>query len=358
MEKREGTEMFKCLIVMVGIIAFAPAAFALGDAVCIVPLDKTVTGSTSVTYVPAPSKGREVIYDDQTWDEYYCTNGLSIYGEEGYESVDDFVPEDDITVNEVVIWITAQGVDLRCDIYEGSSSGPGDDPPADFFNEEVPSGDITWEDLGGWWPPVVKATVPITDVNLTAGETYWLGFQNTTGGNTFWWAFDYGEMGGPYWEQTYFWYVDYWTVGEDLFGSPYEHFYELHGTLTDNEDPEITETYPHDSDFPSGVPVGTNVTFHVTDNLYGCDTGETTCTVEENGDPVLGELTFDDSDPLDVAFAWEADDDYTEGASIDVAIVTYDLAGNGPVTEEWTFTTGYVNITPKSLGVIKAGFIK
>jgi hypothetical protein len=39
-----------------------------------------------------------------------------------------------------------------------------------------------------------------------------------------------------------------------------------------------------------------------------------------------------------------------------VEVVTYDLAGNGPVTEEWTFTTGYVNILPASLGVIKGGF--
>jgi hypothetical protein len=73
---------------------------------------------------------------------------------------------------------------------------------------------------------------------------------------------------------------------------------------------------------------------------------------------VSGDLTFDDSDPLDVAFEWEPDDDYTEGVSIDVEIVTYDLAGNGPVTEEWSFTTGYLNIAPASLGVIKVGFIE
>jgi hypothetical protein len=132
--------------------------------------------------------------------------------------------------------------------------------------------------------------------------------------------------------------------------------FELHGTLTDHEDPEIAQTYPHDADFPSGVPVGTNVTFHVTDNLYGCDTDETTCTVEENSEPLFGELTFDDGDPLDVAFTWEPDDHYAEGTDVDVTVETYDLAGNGPVTEEWTFTTGYVNVAPASLGVIKAGF--
>ena len=67
-------------------------------------------------------------------------------------------------------------------------------------------------------------------------------------------------------------------------------------------------------------------------------------------------MTFDDGDPLDVAFTWEPDGYYTEGVSIDVEVVTYDLAGNGPVPEGWSFTTGYVNIMPKSLGGIKAGF--
>jgi hypothetical protein len=343
---------------LIAAIALAPAAFAFDDAVYIVPFDKTGGAPISTAYVPTPSGGRDVIYDDQTYDYDYCTNGLSIYGEAGYESADDFIPENNVTVREVVIWLSRSDVDLRCDFYEGSGSGPGDDPPADFFSEEVPSADITWEDTGDsvFGYPVIKCTVPISNCELTGGDYYWLGFQNTTGSNTFWWAFDHSTMGGPYWHPTYFWYVSYWYY-DSWFGS-YDHFYELHGSLFDDVNPEVTDTYPHDSDFPSGVPVDTNVTFHVIDDVSGCDTGETTCTVEENGDAAQGELTFDDSDPLDVGFTWEGDDDYTEGASIDVEIVTYDLAGNGPVTEEWNFSTGYVNITPKSLGVIKAGFIK
>jgi len=343
--------------VLIAAIAFATAVFAFGDAVCLVPVDTTGAAPTSTTYIPTSSGYRDVIYDDQTYDYGYCTNGLSIYGAAGYEHADDFIPDNDVTINEIVMWLSGQNVDLRCDWFEGSASGPGDDPPADFFNEEVPSGDITWEDTGDiqFGYPVIKCTVPISDCELTGGGHYWLGFQNTTGPNTFWWAFDYGEMGGPYWVEAYFYYVDHWY--QDGWYD-YELFYELYGTLTDHEEPVITETFPHDSDFPSGVPVDTNVTFRVIDGVSGCDTGETTCTVEENGASVSGDLAFDDSDPLDVAFTWESDGDCTEGASIDVEVVTYDLAGNGPVTEEWNFTTGYVNVAPASLGEIKAGFVE
>jgi hypothetical protein len=290
----------------------------------------------------------DVIYDDQTYDFVYLANGLSIYGALNYESADDFIPDDDVTVNEIVIWLSGQNIDLRVDWFEGSSSGPGDDPPADFFSEEVPSGEITWEDIGGWWPPVIKATVPITNVNLTAGETYWLGFQNTTGSNTFWWAFDYGEMGGPYWEQTYFYYTSYWTVGQAVFGSPYDHFYELHGSLTEHEDPTITDMHPVDDDFPSGVPPSENTSgCHWQDGdpeaNEGIDVEASSFDVYDAGmDLVLGVLTIDDSDLWDVIVDFEADDPWEEGVTYTVETETYDLAGNGPVIEE--------------LGTIKAGY--
>ncbi len=162
----------------------------------------------------------------------------------------------------------------------------------------------------------------------------------------------------PYywWENCYFYNGSAWYDSADYFGEASACEFELHGTRVEYIDPEITETFPHDSDFPSGVPVDTDVTFNVTDDSSGCDTHETTCTVVESGSSISGSLSWDDSDPLDVAFTWEPDSDFPEGTDIDVDIVTYDNAGNGPVTESWTFTTGYTNIESVSLGRIKSTF--
>jgi hypothetical protein len=257
-------------------------------------------------------------------------------------------------------------VDLRCDWFEGSSSGPGDAPPADFFSEEVPSGDVTWEATGDYLYgyPIIKCTVPISDCELTGGDYYWLGFQNTTGPNTFWWSFDYGTYGGPYWQQTYFYYISYWTQGSTVFGSQYDSFYELWGTTgpPDEEDPTVTDMYPQDDDFPSGVPPADNTAgCHWRDGdpdtNKGIDVENSEFTVYDPDDEVVaGMLDIDDSDLWDVIVDFEADDPWEEGVTYTVETETYDLAGNGPVTEEWSFTTGYVNVAPASLGVIKAGF--
>jgi hypothetical protein len=124
----------------------------------------------------------------------------------------------------------------------------------------------------------------------------------------------------------------YWADSLYYYGTASACEFELHGIPPDDVEPEVTEMYPHDSDFPSGVPIDTNVTFHVTDDSSGCDVEETTISVERGGEQLLGILTWDDSDPLDVAFEWEPDDHYAEGTDVDVTVETYDLAGNGPVT--------------------------
>jgi hypothetical protein len=357
--------MIKCLLVAG--IALATAVFAFDGTVCLVPVDKTGAAPTSAAYVPTPSYGRDVIYDDQTYDYGYCATGLSIYGAANYELADDFIPEDpgDVTVQEVVIWISAQGVDLRCDFFEGSSSGPGDAPPADFFNEEVPSGDITWEATGDYLYgyPIIKCTVPISDCGLIGGDYYWLGFQTTSGPNTFWWVFDYGTYGGPYWQENYFYYISYWTPGQYVFGSKYDNFYELWGSTgpPDEEDPTVTDMYPLDDDFPSGVPPADNTAgCHWRDGdpdtNKGIDVENSVFTVYDPDDEVVaGMLDIDDSDLWDVIVDFEADDPWEEGAIYMVETETYDLAGNS-ANETWYFTTGYTNVAPASLGVIKAGF--
>jgi hypothetical protein len=72
-------------------------------------------------------------------------------------------------------------------------------------------------------------------------------------------------------------------------------------------------------------------------------------------DEVNGFLKIDDTDLFDVAVDFEPDDLLTGGETYTVETICYDQAGNSD-TEIWQFTAGYVNITPGSLGGIKARF--
>jgi|GEM_PF-538395 len=356
--------MLKYFLIGVSVLAVAASGAALTD---LGHLDNPGVSKTGSVLLNGSPSRQDEIYLVQTYDFTYCTNGLSIYGGAGYESADDYIPEDrgDVTVNEVVIWVSGSGLNIRVDFFEGSSGGPGDAPPADYFNEEVSAGDITWEDTGdimhGY--PIVKATMPIADCDLTDGETYWLGCQTTTGGNTFWWSFDYGTYGGPYWTATYFYYTSYWTTGASVFGSPYDSFYELWGTTgpPDEEDPTITDTYPHTEDWPSGIPPEENFAgCHWQDGDPETNDGiDVDASTFEIYDPdmelVTGMLDIDDTDLWDVVVDFEGDDPWTEGATYTVETETFDLAGNS-ASDEWTFDVGYTNVVESSFGAIKAGF--
>ncbi|UCE26234.1 MAG: hypothetical protein JSW52_07675 [Candidatus Coatesbacteria bacterium] len=124
----------------------------------------------------------------------------------------------------------------------------------------------------------------------------------------------------------------------------------------DDEDPYITDTYPHDEDYPSGVPVDTWIGCHMGDADSGIRMDASTFDFyDENMDPVNGMLHVDDSDPTDIIIDFEPDEDLNEGETYTVEIYCEDMVGNS-ASEYWQFTTGYVNITPESLGGIKARY--
>jgi hypothetical protein len=349
--------MIKCLLIAG--IAFASAVFAFDDAVCLVPVGNTGATPTSTAYIPTPSDGRDVIYDDQAYGQGTTEGGFSIYGAMNWEPADDFETTDGWVLEIVRFWLFWTGnQDIRVDIFSDSGGQPGSDPPGDLFNEEVLEGDITWTYTGDsmFGYPIYEVDIPITGFYITAGTRYWLGLQSTSGDNSFWLHMYHDP---DWWEECYWYYEEIWySSGDWIHGDEVDCEFELYGTPGDDVDPDVTQTFPHDSDFPSGVPVDTIVTFHVTDDVTGCDAEATTISVEQGGGQLSGIIKWDDSDSLDVAFKWKPDDHYAEGTGVDVTVETYDLAGNGPVTESWLFTTGYVNVAPASLGVIKAGFVE
>jgi hypothetical protein len=260
----------------------------------------------------------------------------------------------DWTLEVSRVWISSNDGpdDIIVTIFGDSGDGP--DEGNVLFTDTVLGSDQTWTDTGDVAHDytIWEVDIPISGFDVVPGTRYWLCLQYL-GGRAYWQT-TYQDP--AWWDVLYTYYSGIWHSSYDFIGLDLACFFELHGVQIEYIDPEITETAPHDSDFPCGVPVDTNVTFHVTDDLSGCDTGETTVDVEYDGNPLSGMLTWDDSDPMDVAFEWEPDVYYPDLAEIHVAVETYDLAGNGPVTEEWSFTTGYANITPSSLGVIKAKF--
>lgn len=205
------------------------------------------------------------------------------------------------------------------------------------------SADFGDSESGGW--------LSITD----ADNVYWLAYQRL--GNA-----DTGPYGGPpdvsdtlspYWVQQG---VDgpAWEYPDYPYGMPLR----LYGEVEES-DPEITNMYPQDADYPSGVPVGTWAGCHWTqsdpDGLAIKVSESNFYLYDDNMDDIDGTLVIDDSDLFDVAVDFEPDDLLNGGETYNVETTCYDLAGNSD-TETWQFTTGYANIAPESLGGIKARF--
>ncbi|UCE26228.1 MAG: hypothetical protein JSW52_07645 [Candidatus Coatesbacteria bacterium] len=139
----------------------------------------------------------------------------------------------------------------------------------------------------------------------------------------------------------------------------YGMMFNLYGDVQEEDPPVITDMYPQDGDFPSGVPVDTLAGCHWTEpeeTDVGINVDNSYFDLYDGDmDLVVGILTVDDTDLFDVIVDFEPDDDLNEGETYTVETYAEDLAGNN-TTETWDFTTGYMNITPSSVGVIKAGF--
>jgi hypothetical protein len=174
----------------------------------------------------------DVIYDEQTYNYEETYNGLSIWGEVGYETADDFEVEGYWTLELVRAWLVYAGEqDIRVDIFgNGADDMPACPPPGDLYYEEVLAESITWTDTGdslsGY--PIYQVDIPIGGFPIESGARYWLGLQSLTGDNSYWLVF----WSNQWWEGTCF-YDDGWNRVVDTFNVEKDCEFELHGTPDD-----------------------------------------------------------------------------------------------------------------------------
>jgi hypothetical protein len=262
----------------------------------------------------------------------------------------------------VRVWIFHSGTteDMLVEVFGDAGPIPDDDDL--LYSETVSDGDYTWTATGDYLYgyAVYEVEIPIGGFDISPGTMYWLSLQHQGGGSNFWCA-TYPQP--EWWDEWALYFQGAWMAGG--FCSYRDQFFELHGSIVppDEEDPTVTDMYPQDADYPSGVPPSENTSgCHWQDGdpetNEGIDVDASYFEVyDADMDLVTGMLDIDDSDLWDVVVDFEGDDPWEEGATYTVETETYDLAGNS-ANETWDFITGYVNVAPASLGVIKVGFIE
>lgn len=326
--------MRKTLLVLFT-VAFVGAAFASNYA------ETAVAGRTDGFPTYDGSKSREILWE-YDFDYGLMDNAYYAYG--SWHVQDDFIVDGMAgTVQGFEWWslyLGAHPVDMDLHIFSDSGGTPDTSDElwtATYLPEEEDTGyDMFGVDIWHDWVDLDEADY----FEAEADTYYWLEVHCVTS-NTFGWACNDGAG----------------NAHQNGSNTGAANFFIVNG-VTDDVDPTVTDTYPHDADYPSGVPVDTFVGYHIQDDSSGADPTSPFALVDSDSDLVTGILDYDDSDPLDVIFDFEPDDDLIEGETYTATVEAYDMAGNGPVEETWDFTTGFTNIAPASLGAIKAGFTK
>jgi hypothetical protein len=177
----------------------------------------------------------DVIYDEQTYDYDDVGNGLSIWGEPGYETADDFEVEGYWTLEVVRVWLFYTGEqNIRVDIFSnGADDKPACPPPGDLYYEEVPAESITWNDTGDsmFGYPIYQLDIPIEGFYVETGIRYWLGLQSITGEESWWLTFQ--SYATYWWDGACFYYEGFWYQGDGPIWDRYDCMFELYGTPDD-----------------------------------------------------------------------------------------------------------------------------
>ena len=320
-------------------LAFAGALYTDAPA----DLGQVVPGG-GYTCLPPPS-------NDILWENPFefalCTNGYN--SSDGYRCADDFVLDDDATIEGFTCWSIFTGghpQPFEVTVWVDSGGAPG----AEQWSETV--SDITDTDTGytGWGYQMFQTDMVLdSSFDLSAG-TYWVEF---------------------FWTSTYF----YWLVenGGNLRqnGAPQgvSGFFAINGFEgePDTIPPIVSGMDPDDGEID--VPLDSNIVFLCVDEAHSIDLDTIDFTARDTslqsdralglGSPnrtIDGDLDVDDADPVDVVCTFDPTDDFTMGDTITntVAAGLADSKGNEMADDfVWVFDVEGA-VTTTTWGAIKA----
>ncbi|MCK4594275.1 hypothetical protein KAU45_07220 [bacterium] len=333
-------------------------------------------GATS--YLPVEPNGfLDVLYSTGDFDSAFL-NGTATAPANGWVSADDFVFENDSTIEYLrtyIINLQATPDDFPIRFWNDTEgSGPGseiDNAPSSCVltsTGQYAFGYLVWE---------AEMT---TDVgyDIDAGHYWWAcGFSSG-----FWYMMVKAH------DQDYMEYFDYggggsgpWYSSQSMWGTAYEIYFTIEGTTwSPGNPPYVDGMDPDDGD--SGVPVDTDIVFHCVCDMRPVDTDTIVFTVEDQsrrlgggalhpgsslpalqGNPhptgeISGTLEIDDSDPYDVVCTFTPDEDLP----VDLITCTVDGCLANDRGHEmgddfiWAFSTGDYGVEETTWGAIKAEF--
>jgi len=328
-------------------------------------------------YLPPASNGFLYVYMTDEFDMDLLENAIATSPSYGWVSTDDFVLEDDSTIDQITYWIinyTAPSGYYHRFWNDTGGSGPGSElPSAPATFTLTSTGEYSWGYL------LYRADIDLDpDYDMDAGH-YWGASYFSSG---FWYmlvrtnAYDdqcyfdqSGGGSGPWYSSQYMW------------GQAYD-FFEIIGSGGPYDvPPYVCGIDPDDGD--TEVPVDTDIVFHcVEDGYFPVDIDTIVFTVQDqsrrpvdgtlriassfpslHGNPrpaggISGTLDIDNYDQWDVVCTFTPDSDLP----VDVITCTVDgcLASiyGGEMADDfiWTFSTGNYGVEEKSWGAVKAEF--
>jgi hypothetical protein len=323
---------------------------------------------SGAAYLPPESNGfLDFIYMTDEYSAGLLQNGIATSPSYGWVSTDDFVLEDDVTIDQITYWVInyqeASGYYHRF-WNDTGGSGPGselDNGSATF--ELISTGEYSWGYL------LYQADIDLDpDYDIDAGH-YWGASYFSSG---FWYmlvrtnAYDEqcyfdqsGGGSGPWYTSSYMW------------GSAYDFFQIIDGVTDggDEDPPYVCDMDPDDGEMY--VLIDSDIIFHCKDDLHPVDLDTIDFTARDTtlghsraiglGSPnryIAGDLYLDDTDPLDVVCTFDPDDDFYECDLITctVAAGLADSKGNATVDDfVWSFDT-YTSVEETTWGAVKAEF--
>jgi len=339
--------------------------------VCAVFAASTDLGEVShggAAYVtPGPNGFLDVLYETIEFDYGQLVNGIATAPSYGWVSADDFILEEDSTIEDITYWVlvnsTANGYVHRF-WNDTGGSGPGSE-----LDQAAATYALTSTGYSQWGYVIYECDIDLDpDHDMDAGH-YWGASWFTSG---FWYIavannawddmayFDYGGSGsGP------------WYSSQSQWGTAYGFFQIYEGTAGEPEfDPPYVEGMDPD-DGEVQVPLDSNIVFHCVDAEHPVDTGTIDFTAADttlgtgralgagsSNRTLAGDFDFDDTDPLDIVCTFDPDDDFYEGDTITntVAAGLADSKGNEMADDfVWTFDT-WSGVATSTWGAIKAEF--